>query len=538
MFRTKLYLAFFALVLITLLQATLATWAGQTASGQVERGRIANQLLTSFIALGADKQRLKVWLAQALLTKEAPLMQRDNYLQRMQQSLTTIDNLLQQDQALATDSADFAVIALQMKNLAILQTNVEALKRSLHAKSSQPQLQPRSEAEIWRLLIQTFDNLEGLDLKQLIAGSIDIQKQRSAAAEQAATAALAQAKFLLISCGVLGSICAVLFALLLAKASYRPLQSLLQGTAAISRGELHYRLPEQGYAEFALLSRSFNQMASALQRAQLAEQAHSQQTELVVQERTAQLQQALAELQQAELSQKRFLADVSHELRTPATAIRGEAEIMLRGQDKSSSDYKDSLLRIVDTSIQLSGRIDELLMLVRGDNELQIRFRQMRLSQLWPSWTALVHRLQQSNGMTINWPELNSSQLQTLLYLDAERSLQAIQIVLDNAIRYGAGQAVDIELCCLPQQLQLRIRDHGIGIPQIEQNQLFTRFFRASNARAQRPDGLGIGLALCRSMMQAQHGDVLIASPLDADTLRGTCVTLSWPVASAEDELS
>jgi signal transduction histidine kinase len=537
MFRTKLYLAFFALVLITLLQATLASWAGQTASNQVERGRIANQLLTNFIALGADKQRLKVWLAQALLTKEAPLTQRDHYLARMQQSLTSIDALLLQDQALASSNDDFRVIALQMKNLAILQTNVEALQRSLHAKSSQTQ-QPRSEAEIWRLLIQTFDNLEGLDLKQLIAGSIEIQKQRSAAAEQAATAALAQAKILLISCGVLGSLCAVLFALLLAKASYRPLQSLLQGTAAISRGELSYRLPEQGDAEFALLSRSFNQMATALERAHQAEQLHSQQTELVVQERTAQLQQALAELQQAELSQKRFLADVSHELRTPATAIRGEAEIMLRGQDKSSSDYKDSLLRIVDTSVQLSGRIDELLMLVRGENELQIRFKHFQLSQLWISWTALAKRLQQSSSIDICWPELSSAQRQVLLYLDAERSLQALQIVLDNAIRYGAGSAIVVALDLQPQQLLLSISDQGIGVPLTEQHQLFSRFFRASNARAERADGLGIGLALCRSMMQAQHGDIQLQSPWPAGQHRGCRVLLSWPLASADDELS
>ncbi len=538
MFRTKLYLAFFALVLITLLQAGLATWAGQVASGQVERGRIANQLLTSFIALGADKQRLKVWLAQALLTKEAPLSQRDAYLQRMQQGLTNIDALLQQDQALASDNADFAVIAVQMKNLAILETNVESLKRSLHAKSSQSQLQPRSEAEIWRLLIQTFDNLEGLDLKKLIAESIDIQKQRSAAAEYAATTALKQAKFLLISCGVLGSLCAVIFALLLARASYRPLQSLLQGTAAISRGELGYRLSEQGDAEFALLSRSFNQMATALERAQRTEQAQSQQTELVVQERTAQLQQALAELQQAEISQKRFLADVSHELRTPATAIRGEAEIMLRGQDKTSKEYKDSLLRIVDTSIQLSGRIDELLMLVRGNSEVQIRFKQSKFSELWPDWTALFSRLQQSSGNDIHWPQLSQQQQQTLLYLDTERTLQALQIILDNAIRYGSGLPIQIEICCLPQQLQLCVIDQGIGIPAAEQHLLFSRFFRASNARAQRADGLGIGLALCRQMMQAQHGNVDIQSPIQTETATGSCVTLSWPIVSSDDELN
>lgn len=558
MFRTKLYLAFFTLVLITILQAGLASWAGQVASVQVERGRIANQMLTEFIALGADKQRLKVWLAQALLTKEAPLEQRDHYLARMQQNLQQIHNLLLQDQGLAQNADDYQVIAQQLKNLSILETNVDALKRSLLAKSRQQQIAPRSEADIWRLLIQTFDNLEGLDLKKLIAESIAIQKQRSAAAEQAASKALQQTKVLLIGCGLFGVLAAAIFAFLLARTSYRPLQSLLEGTAAISRGDLAYRLPEQGNAEFALLSRSFNQMAAALERAHHAEIAQIQQTEHIVHERTAQLQQALQELQHAETQQQQFLADVSHELRTPATAIRGEAEVMLRGHDKSSDEYKDSLLRIVDTSAQLSNRIDELLMLVRGDRQLQIRFKQYRLAQLWPQWQALAQRVEQSSGIPLHWPALDDATLQVALYVDAERCLQALQIVLDNAVKYGQGQPIWVSLQPIMNdrqspQLALHVYDAGIGIPAAEQHRLFERYYRASNAQQQRPDGLGIGLSLCRAIMHAQHGDVMILShdahdqtvlPPPHPTLdsRGstdfvTRVSLIWPLVDTDDDI-
>lgn len=538
MYRTKLYLAFFVLVLITVLQASLAIWSLQIARDQAERGRIANQMLSEFIALGADKQRLKVWLAQSLLTKDAPPSQRDTYLLQMQTALQSIEQLLLQDQGLATHAADFAMIAQQMKTLSILETNVDALTRSLQAQNmpQKPLAASTDEGDVWRLLIQTFDKLEGLDLKQLIAGSIDIQRQRSANAEAAATAALQQTRWLLLICGALACASAALFAFLLARSSYRPLQSLLEGTAAISRGELTYRLSEQGNAEFALLSRSFNQMAVALERAHQAEQAHSQQTELIVRERTAQLQQALSELQSAELSQKRFLADVSHELRTPATAIRGEAEVMLRGKDKSVTDYKDSLLRIVDTTMHLSHRIDELLMLVRGDSQLQTRFKPYRFVELWQQWSALIERLRLSAGVDIVWPQLTEELLQNVLFLDAERAQQAIQIVLDNAIKYGLQQSIHVQLGMQGNQLCLSFTDQGIGVPAEEFEHVFTRFYRASNARSQRPDGLGIGLSLCQSMMQAQHGSVTLVSPIDAVTQRGTRVTLAWPLASIEDE--
>ncbi len=536
MFRTKLYLAFFAMAFITLLQATMAIWAGQVASNEVNRGRIANQMLTELIALSADKQRLKVWLAQHLLVEDAAIASRDQYLLRMHQSLQTIDKLLLQDQALATEAADFVLIAKQMKNLSILETNVASLQSDLAGQSSQPKLQ-HQPAETWRLLIQTFDNLQGLDLKKIIAESIDIQKQRSATAEQAAAAALEQAKLLLMITGLFGSISALLFAFVLAKSSYRPLQSLLEGTAAISRGLLSYRLSEQGNAEFALLSRSFNQMAVALERAHVAEQAHAQQIELIVQERTAQLQQALADLQQAESVQKRFLADVSHELRTPATAIRGEAEVMLRGKDKTGADYKDSLLRIVETSTQLASRIDELLMLVRGDSELHLRFKHVHLSQVWSGWESLFQRLKNSSAADIRWTTLTDEQAQLQLYLDPERTLQAIQIVLDNAMKYGVNHPIELQLSHDETQLQLVVVDHGIGVPAAELDQLFQRFYRASNARLQRPDGLGIGLSLCQSIMQAQHGSVRLQSPVDPVQQTGTMVVLKWPLASDEDDV-
>jgi len=88
------------------------------------------------------------------------------------------------------------------------------------------------------------------------------------------------------------------------------------------------------------------------------------------------------------------------------------------------------------------------------------------------------------------------------------------------------------------EQLLLNITDQGIGIPPAAQNQLFQRYFRAENARNLRPDGLGIGLALCRTLMQAQHGAVQIQSPaqLQQGSNAGTAVILSFPLVGEEPE--
>lgn len=528
MFRSKLYMAFFLLLVITLLQAGLAIWASSLASYHVERSRVANQMLAEFITLGADKQRLKVWLAQSLLVKDTTVEQRDKYLKQMQLSLSNLNDLLLHDQRLSEHPEDFSAIGQQLKSLSILETNVAALEQSLKNK----QVKPEHEAEIWRLLIQTFDNLEGLDLKHLIADSIELQRKRSAEAETKAATALQRVKLLVIALSLFGAASAVTLAVILTRALYQPIQQLLTGTSALSNGQLNYRLPEQDHSEFSTLARSFNQMASGLERARRQEEDHTRRVEQEVTERTRQLQHALEQLQHAEQQQQRFLADVSHELRTPATAIRGEAEISLRGGDKSPEFYKDSLLRIADTSVQLSRRIDDLLMLVRGSQQLNLRCRTVVLGDFWAQLQALTQRLSSSHSIQISCTSLPTAVAKTALWLDPDTLLQALQIILDNAVRYSGNERIVTVGVEIADECKIWVRDYGIGIAPEDLPLVFKRYFRAANARNLRPDGLGIGLSLCETLIRSLHGSIELTS----EPQQGTTVTVILPLIEDDTE--
>ena len=536
MFRSKLSLAFFLLLAITLAQAGLAIWASNVASYHVERSRVANQMLAEFITLGADKQRLKVWLAQSLLVKDTTVEQRDRYLNQMQQSLSHLNDLLEHDQQLSEHPEDFSAIGQQLKSLSILETNVAALEKSLRNK----QVKPEHEAEIWRLLIQTFDNLEGLDLKHLISDSIELQRKRSAEAEAKAATALQRVKLLVIIVSVFGAACAVTLALVLSRALYQPIQQLLTGTSALSNGQLDYRLPELDHSEFSTLARSFNQMAAGLERARQQEEDHTRRVEQEVTERTRQLQHALEQLQHAEQQQQRFLADVSNELRTPATAIRGEAEVSLRGGDKTPEFYKESLVRIADTSVQLSRRIDDLLMLVRGHQQLHLKFRTVTITDLWLQLQALAQRLTSSQTVQIICAPLPDGleehkdlekRVPAKLWIDPEKLLQSLQIILDNAIRYSGNQKrVDINLQ-VDDQCRIWVRDYGIGIAAEDLPKVFNRYFRADNARDVRPDGLGIGLSLCETLIHSMHGNIELFS----EQHQGTTVAVILPLIEEDN---
>ena len=98
-------------------------------------------------------------------------------------------------------------------------------------------------------------------------------------------------------------------------------------------------------------------------------------------------------------------------------------------------------------------------------------------------------------------PELN---------IDRERIGEIMANLIDNAIFYSpAGKSVEVSLSRVNNFIEFLVIDHGIGVPAKEQGELFTKFFRASNARTARPDGTGIGLFLVQKVIK-EHGGTIV----------------------------
>ena len=159
------------------------------------------------------------------------------------------------------------------------------------------------------------------------------------------------------------------------------LDLLTQGAQSLQRGDLSHRIPALGFNEFSAMARSFNVMAGEIAEHRQRDAIARQQLEELVQERTGELQRALEALQEMDRRRRQLYADISHELRTPTTAIRGEAEITLRGVDRGAEEYKAALTRIVETSRQLGLVIEDLLTLTRSDADaLSLQRRPLDLS--------------------------------------------------------------------------------------------------------------------------------------------------------------
>jgi len=97
--------------------------------------------------------------------------------------------------------------------------------------------------------------------------------------------------------------------------------------------------------------------------------------------------------------------------------------------------------------------------------------------------------------------------------LDETKTRQVIMNFVDNAIYYTpAGGHVEVQLVDTPTTIELKVVDDGIGVPKSEQPHLFTKFYRAGNARKARPDGTGLGLFMAKKVIIAEGGSLLFDS--------------------------
>ncbi|GAB2918802.1 sensor histidine kinase [Rheinheimera gaetbuli] len=531
MYQRKLVVSLCILLAVVLLQSGISFWAHQNSEFHTERNRIANQMLAEFFALRADKQRLKVWLAEYLLTENANTDFRDTLSSRMQQQLKSLDQLAIRDQLFSTSEADLQHTMAQVKVISLLQSNLQTLERAL--KTQEIALY-RDDAERWRILIALFDTFQDTDLAELLQQAIMQQKQRAKLTEQDALNALLLVKWAIVLISIVAVILTLWLAIYLSRALSGPLQHLLSGTKQLQQGNFAHRIAEQGSAEFAELARQFNLMSGYIFAYAEQEKKNQQAIEQRVQARTSELQNALTQLHQAEQRQKQLLTDISHELRTPATSIQGEAEISLRGKDKDITEYKDAFMRILAASNQLNRRIDDLLFLARGEDRLlQISLKPIALTDFSQvAIDTIQHCL--VKDFTLQISPVAAFPSEHWLLIDQDKFAVVLRIITDNAQHYSRQQkCLKLTITADQNELQLHLTDQGIGLQPEDIPQLFQRHYRGTAARLARPDGLGVGLCIARAIVEAHDGTIC----LTANGSAGCTVTICLPhFSGTEDE--
>jgi two-component system OmpR family sensor kinase len=534
MFRLRLSLAFAVLVALVCGQAGWVYWGANRVDDFARHSRLTGDILAELLELSASKQRLRVWAAQQLIDAGALPATRNHLLDEMRSGALRLDALAQRyleswQQIAARDTSAVPAEAHQLVDISkLLDDNIVELRAQLEAL--RPLGRDGQVSGVWQQVNQVFDTTHGRDLRELVNGAIERQRRAVPIAREATERGLDRLRRQAIMMAALTIAAALALAPYLIGRLKRPLDRLVEGTRALQLGDLDHRIALGSRDEFDRVAEHFNAMAAELQQHRRQADATRRGLEGAVQARTRDLEAAHRTLTLLDERRRQLFADLSHELRTPATSIRGEAEIALRGGDKSAQEYQQTLARIVGGVKQLTGVINDLLLIARAEaDQLVIRLDWLDLPALLADVAEQAATLARVHGARLH---VDAPRGELEVQADAERLRQAVMILLDNAIRYSRpGGDVRLVLERTADQVWIIVSDEGIGIDPQDLPLVFERFVRGQRARRHRADGTGIGLSIAQTIVHAHHGTIHI----DSVPEQGTVARIALPfVAPAQ----
>lgn len=231
-----------------------------------------------------------------------------------------------------------------------------------------------------------------------------------------------------------------------------------------------------------------------------------------VNEATKELRATNKQLQRLDAAKDEFVSMASHQLRTPLTSVKGYISMVLEGDvGRISAQQRELLEEAFASSERMVHLIGDFLNVSRlKTGKFMIDQHPIDLIKLIKQEvdslqsTANAHNLKLTFRMPSYFP---------VLYVDEGKIRQVIMNFIDNAIYYSKeGTTIAVELSIVDGSAVLKVKDTGIGVPKAEQTHLFTKFFRATNARRQRPDGTGVGLFLAKKVIVAHGGSIVFES--------------------------
>ena len=259
-------------------------------------------------------------------------------------------------------------------------------------------------------------------------------------------------------------------AYLLARNVSRPVRELGRTIRRLSGGEYEARAPAAVHDEMGRLAAHVNQLAESLEKNRTARQ--------------------------------RWMADIAHELRTPISVLKGEIEALADGVRQADQRMAASLAEEIN---HLASLVDDLQALALADaGALDLRMEQVDFSALLSQSAEVFRNRFDSRDVSLS-VESGSG---VILTGDAHRLRQLVHNLLENSCRYveqGGRVSLILESGA---EVCLTLQDSGPGVSDEQLGRLFDRFYRVEGSRARLTGGSGLGLSICRNIVEAHGGEI------------------------------
>lgn len=288
---------------------------------------------------------------------------------------------------------------------------------------------------------------------------------------------------------LLATLVLIPFIILYLRSIIYPITKVSQGATRIASGELGVQVTYKSNDEIGLLANSFNSMS--------------------------------LELSKIKKIRDDLLATVSHELRTPLSRIRGYTELLLDLQlDKNEqNNYYDSILQEIDLLNNMAGEIIEISRIEL--KKQQMIFSNIDISEFFDSLKEEYSTFFNSHKCSFKFDILSGINCS----IDIDKFKRVIINAITNAINADAT-----EICINTEKtndnlLRISIIDNGIGIKEEYFQLVFEKFYRIDKSRDRKTGGFGLGLAICKGIIEEHNGNIYFTK-----SSNGTCLVIDLPV--------
>lgn len=294
---------------------------------------------------------------------------------------------------------------------------------------------------------------------------------------------------------------------------------------SISLIPLVHQSSQMGYAvfgadKFDLYGSIVQQVAGALNTARLHHQALEG--------------RRLAE--EANRMKSRFLSTISHELRTPINLIVGLSSMLIRQNDEGDSRIPESARQDIDRihayAQHLGGLIGDVVDLAVNDaGQLRLNYEIVDLALILRLISETGSLLAMEKGLT--W-EAHFPASGPLVWGDQIRIRQVLLNLVNNAIKFTSAGAITLRVEEDPNSVSISVSDTGLGIPVEEQAAIFDEFRQSERSKAKGYGGLGLGLAICKRIVDLHHGNLSLFS--SGEEGKGSTFTFTLPILQTHME--
>ena len=270
-----------------------------------------------------------------------------------------------------------------------------------------------------------------------------------------------------------------------------PIEKLTDAVKKMAQGKINQKVRVAGNDEISNLGRAFNLMTT--------------------------------KLEQVDKQRRDFVANVSHELRTPMSSIKILSGTLVHQKRADDKVYKEFLKDIDSEVDRLNKIIDDLLKLVDLEKEnLDLDYKITYVNYLINRVVMRLKPLADKKHIDLSFVERNKIQIM----LDQSKIHQSLINIIGNAIKYTPEKGkVTIDLYSEQEEVIIKVKDSGIGIPKEDLPFIFDRFYRVDKARARNTGGSGLGLAITQQIIALHQGRITVES----EVAKGTTVYIILP---------